>query len=87
MDRCPGRERDLRVKFIKCSGCGYLIEFFSDELKRRCPQCKSEVRQDKLPCCIDWCRAARECLGESFWKELGLAKRKEKGSVKNNKKG
>ncbi len=87
MDRCPGRDKELRAKIIKCPGCGYLIEFFSDDLRRNCPQCKAEVRQDKLPSCIDWCKSARECLGEKLWKDLGLAARKQKGSLNNNKKG
>ncbi|MDP2939446.1 MAG: phosphohydrolase [Candidatus Omnitrophota bacterium] len=78
MDRCPGREKGLDAKIIKCPACGYLIEFFSDELKRKCPNCKTEVRQDKLPSCIDWCKSARECLGDKLWKELGLEDRKKK---------
>lgn len=87
MDRCPGREKGLRAKLIKCPSCGYLIEFFSDELRRKCPKCKIEVKQEKLPSCIDWCKSARECLGENLWKELRLDKRAEKGISKKDKKG
>lgn len=85
MDRCPGRD-NLRAKLIKCPSCGYLVEFFSDELRRNCPKCKSEVNQDKLPSCIDWCKSARECLGDKLWKDLGLVERK-RGLAKDNKKG
>ncbi len=78
MDKCPGREKNLRAKIIKCPNCSYAIEFFSDELKRICPSCKKEVLQEKLPVCIDWCKHARECLGDRLFKELksGLKEKK-----------
>ena len=80
MDKCPGRNRDLGVRILRCPNCKKEIEFFSDELKRNCPKCKQEVFVDKVPTCIDWCRYAKECLGYKLFNELGL---KEKG--KNNK--
>jgi NADH pyrophosphatase NudC (nudix superfamily) len=72
MDKCPGREKNLRAKIVKCPYCKYAIEFFSDELKRNCPKCKKEVFQEKLPACIDWCKYAKECLGDRLYKELGM---------------
>ena len=66
--KCPGQDsRNIKPSALKCSNCGYMVEIFSDELKRKCPKCKKFVYQEKLPTCADWCKSARECIG----KELG----------------
>ncbi len=69
--QCPGQDgRRIRIRDIQCPGCRYMVEIFSDELKRRCPQCRKWVYQENLPSCVDWCKLARECIGETRWKEL-----------------
>ena len=37
-DRCPGRQslRNLDSVVVPCPDCGRLVEFFTDEPKRRC---------------------------------------------------
>ena len=32
---------------IQCAHCGYPVEFFKDEIKRTCRQCKEEVVNDR----------------------------------------
>ncbi|MCX5711439.1 MAG: phosphohydrolase [Candidatus Omnitrophica bacterium] len=62
-DKCPGQdERNIKPGNLKCPNCGYAVEIFSDELKRRCPKCKKLVYQEKLPTCTDWCKSAQECI-------------------------
>jgi len=69
--KCPGQDmRGITVSLHKCPQCGETVEMFSDELKRRCPKCKTEVRKDRIPSCIEWCRFAKKCLGEERFKEL-----------------
>lgn len=69
--KCPGQDpRKIEIQNIKCPDCGYNVEMFSDEIKVRCPKCKNLVCQERLPSCVDWCRAARECIGEERWKKL-----------------
>lgn len=76
MFRCPGQDtRKLKVSVLPCPQCGYIVEVFSDELTRPCPQCHTEVAREKLPSCLDWCAAARDCLGEERWQRL-LGKKK-----------
>ncbi len=71
MNKCPGQdERNLKSETITCLGCGYQAEIFSDEIKVRCPKCKELICKERLPSCIDWCKAARQCIGEEKWKEL-----------------
>ncbi len=66
--RCPGQ--DLRfynpddVFEIKCSKCGYEIEFFKNDIKRNCPECGELIHNPELDLgCAKWCKKAEECLG------------------------
>jgi len=69
--KCPGlTTRLLKVKLVKCPNCNYETEMFSDEIKISCPRCKTELYQEKLPSCIEWCTYARECIGEKRWEEI-----------------
>jgi len=70
--KCPGQDpRHIKPEIMSCPGCGYKVEIFSDELKRLCPRCREAVSRQKLPSCVDWCKFARECIGEERWKALG----------------
>lgn len=61
--KCPGREsKNLKAETIRC-GCGYDIEIFSDEMKRKCPRCGTVVFRTARPSCAKWCKSAAECLG------------------------
>jgi predicted Zn-ribbon and HTH transcriptional regulator len=69
--KCPGQDgKNIKVENISCPDCGYTVEIFSDEIKVRCPRCKGLVCRQRLPSCVDWCRAARQCIGEEKWKTL-----------------
>ena len=71
INKCPGQDdRNIKLDTIRCPDCGYQIEIFSDEIKVRCPKCKNLACRDKLPSCVDWCKSARECIGEEKWQEL-----------------
>ena len=71
ISKCPGQNfGNLRASLHKCPKCGAEVEMFSDELKIRCKKCGGMVYKEKVPSCIDWCASARQCLGESRWKEL-----------------
>ena len=32
-------------------------------------ECGRWIYKEKLPSCVDWCSAARECIGEERWKQ------------------
>ena len=69
--KCPGQDpRNIKTETLKCLECGYQIEIFSDEVKVSCPQCKGLVCRARIPSCADWCKAARECLGEERYRQL-----------------
>ncbi len=60
--QCPGRDKGLKVRYLKCSKCGEEVEFFSDEPKRKCPTCGAVVLYDEKDSCIYWCKLAKDCL-------------------------
>jgi ribosomal protein S27AE len=69
--KCPGQDiRNLKVSIHKCPNCGHDVEIFSDETRIKCKKCGTMVFKEKVPSCISWCSAARQCLGEERWKQL-----------------
>jgi phage FluMu protein Com len=71
MNKCPGQDsRKAQAENITCLNCGYLAEIFSDEVKVKCPKCKNLICKERLPSCVDWCQAAKDCLGEERWNKL-----------------
>jgi DNA-directed RNA polymerase subunit RPC12/RpoP len=70
MGKCPGQDRrKLKAATVPCSGCGYAVEVFSDEVSVRCPECGARVMKEALPSCTQWCKAAKECIGEDAVKK------------------
>lgn len=69
--KCPGTDiRYLKIEIIKCPNCGYELEIFSDEIKVKCPNCKTDVFREDIPSCISWCKYAKECIGEEKWEKI-----------------
>ncbi len=69
--KCPGQDkRKIKPELIKCSSCGYEVEIFSDELNRICPGCRKKVSRQRLPSCVNWCKSAKECIGQEKWNQL-----------------
>jgi predicted RNA-binding Zn-ribbon protein involved in translation (DUF1610 family) len=75
-NKCPGQDkRNIKAETLKCSQCGYAVEIFSDEVKISCPKCKNLICRERLPSCVDWCKYARECVGEEAYKRYGIRSR------------
>lgn len=69
--KCPGQDdRNIKTETLTCADCGYKVEIFSDEVKVTCPRCKNLVCRERLPSCVDWCKFAKECVGEEKYKRL-----------------
>jgi NADH pyrophosphatase NudC (nudix superfamily) len=78
LDKCPG-SKNIRAPIPTakiCPGCGEEVEIWSDELKARCARCGTTVFREDIPACIDWCKAARECLGKEKYNRLMEGKAK-----------
>ncbi|MBM3253372.1 MAG: hypothetical protein FJZ16_03890 [Candidatus Omnitrophica bacterium] len=68
LDKCPGQNKQFwgpdDVCEVACSNCGYLVELFKDELKRKCPKCNKEIINPKMDLgCAMWCPKAKDCIG------------------------
>ena len=68
-DKCPGQD----TRFWKpddifqspCAHCGVPIEFFKDDLRRKCRQCgKYTVNPRNDLGCAAWCKYGPECLAQ-----------------------
>ncbi len=69
--KCPGQDsRKLTISYHPCPNCGKPVEFFSDEFRLRCPNCKTIVMKEQSPSCIQWCQSARECIGAELYDKL-----------------
>ena len=87
---CPGQDdRNIKAKTIPCPDCGYKVEIFSDEIRVKCPKCKSSVFNEILPSCVDWCKYAEECVGKQFYdsymRDKAMALNKKRGNIKKKK--
>jgi Zn ribbon nucleic-acid-binding protein len=65
---CPGQDtafwRPGDIYEVPCSQCGHELEFFKDDVSRRCTGCGSRVQNPKLNLgCAQWCEHAKQCLG------------------------
>ena len=66
-ERCPGQDtrymRPEDVHETPCPTCGGKVEFFRDDLSRKCPDCGTRFRNPKLDLrCAKWCPFAKECI-------------------------
>jgi len=73
--KCPGQStmfwRPEDVHELPCPHCGYSIEFFKIDLKRKCPKCRHEVLNPKANfSCAEWCEHAEDCLGPDIYGQL-----------------
>lgn len=65
---CPGQDtrfwRPGDIFEVPCGSCGAGVEFFKDDVYRRCASCGRRVENPKFNLgCAQWCEHAKECLG------------------------
>ncbi len=68
MNKCPGMSaaffKPTDVKTRKCNHCGAELEFWKDDIKLECPECKLvNFNPDIGKTCLVYCKKAAECLG------------------------
>lgn len=74
-EQCPGQDsrflKPEQIAVANCGKCGQKVEFWPDEIARRCPECGKRVANPKADLgCLEWCEYAEQCLGRL--KESGL---------------
>ena len=69
LSNCPGSQKfkQPQPETIKCASCGEEIEIWTDEIKAVCPKCKNTIMREQGASCLDWCKYAKECVGENTY--------------------
>ena len=67
--KCPGaqRFRQPQPEIIDCPFCSEEVEIWTDEVQATCPHCKKTVVRQEGTSCLDWCKYAKECVGEQLY--------------------
>ncbi len=68
---CPGAQkfRKPEPEFVKCPFCKGEVEIWTDEVKATCPGCGESVMKQAGASCLDWCRYAKECVGDKVYSQ------------------
>jgi len=66
--KCPGQDRSYwqgeSAFEVPCPRCGTAVEFFKDEMVRRCTRCGCRFNNPRTVMdCARWCDYAEECVG------------------------
>jgi putative nucleotidyltransferase with HDIG domain len=80
--KCPGQDTRFwkpgDVFEINCPKCGTIVEFFKDEVRRKC-RCGHEIVNPKIDFgCAQWCQYAEQCVGR-VPEEVKARRRAEQG--------
>ena len=77
---CPGAKRfkEPQPENIRCQNCGREVEIWTDEAKTVCPGCKKKVTRGEGQSCLDWCKYAKECVGEKIYNDHMKRAKKER---------
>jgi putative nucleotidyltransferase with HDIG domain len=81
MFRCPGQDQRFwkpeDIFEVQCPGCGKNVEFFKDEPKLKCRNCRQIVVNPKIDLgCAEWCKYAEQCIGVDTVKNLKIIREK-----------
>ena len=63
---CPGSQKfkQPEPQNTICDRCGQEVEIWTDEVEATCPGCGAKATRKTGQCCLDWCKYAKECVGE-----------------------
>lgn len=60
---------------MACPKCGHVLEFWKDDIRRKCCNCGREVANPRLDlACAQWCRHAAQCIGQMSLEDRILAR-------------
>jgi hypothetical protein len=70
--KCPGAAsvKEPKPEYIKCPYCGEPeVEIWSDEAETKCHVCEGIIYRELSMSCLEWCKFARECVGEEAYQK------------------
>jgi len=77
-ESCPG-SREIRTPYpeeITCFWCDTVSEIWPDEAEITCKKGKRTISREMKPTCIEWCPAAKECIGVEKYERLTKGRKK-----------
>lgn len=68
IESCPGSRQFKKPhpEEVRCIFCAEDVEIWTDEFSAQCPKCGRAVSRTGQSC-LDWCKAARECVGDEVY--------------------
>jgi ferredoxin len=71
MAQCPGQNRQFwkpeDIYDVKCPNCQTQVEFWKDDIYRRCKNCGQSFMNPKFNHgCAEWCQNAKYCIGHNL---------------------
>jgi len=68
ISQCPGQDKRFwrpdDIFESPCPACGAAIEFWKDDVRRRCRGCGATAANPRFDMgCAAWCKFAEQCLG------------------------
>ena len=68
--KCPGQDsrywKPNDIFQAPCAHCGQPIEFFKDDLRRKCFSCRKYTVNPRNDLgCAEWCKFGPECLAQA----------------------
>ena len=62
LDKCFWKSEDIFE--VPCPACGKSVEFFKDDVHRKCQNCGYKFKNPRLDLgCAKWCSYGKYCLG------------------------
>ena len=80
MDGCQGKPRTPTIREKTCPVCGNTIEIFSTDTQVACDKCGFVAYNDALSC-VQWCKYAKQCVGEEVYNNLMEIARRNKAKL------
>ena len=74
---CQSKSKDITINEKVCPNCGNIIELFSVDTEVACDKCGFVAYNDALSC-VQWCKYAKQCVGEKMYESMMAIARKQK---------
>ena len=68
MEGCQGKPQ-IKIMERTCPKCGHEVEIFSIDTQVACENCGFVIYNDTLTC-VQWCKYARQCMGDEMVERL-----------------
>lgn len=81
---CQGKPKTPTIHEKLCPQCGEIIELFSIDTQVTCEKCGFVAYNDTLSC-VQWCKYAKQCVGEEMYNKMMEIAALQKKHKENNK--